>query len=371
MPPTAMRDSLQRVVFGPVATVVADVAAVLDDEPADALVVDWLMPGAIMVAEARRIPTAVLFHCIRMIPAPGRPAGPFAPARGPLGRLRDRLLWGMFARITRSFAADFDAVRRSLGLEPLGDPLRQYLRADRCLYLTSEAFDFPATPDAPNTSYVGPVLDDPDWVGTWVSPFSPADDRPLVLLSLSSTFQDQRPLLQTAIDALGTPDVRALVTVGPAMSAESFRCAENVRVVPSAPHSAVLPSARAFITHCGHGSVMRGLAAGVPMVALPIGRDQDANATRLVVRGAALRPRRTRGAIARAVTRVLNDPRHREAARALGERELEDVREDRLSDELLALSARARASRETERQAATPVTTRSAGPRLPPSAPPS
>lgn len=348
-PPGALKQSLKRVVLGPAPHVVADVGEELDREPAEALVVDWLLPGAIMVGEARGIPTAVLFHCISMLPAPGRPAGPFPPARGPLGRLRDRLMWGMFERLVGSFGADFDRARRAAGLEPLARPLDQYRRADRCLYLTSAAFDFPATPDAPNAAYVGPVLDDPDWAGAgWASPFPPDDARPLVLLSLSSTFQDQRALLQTAIDALGQLDVRALVTLGPAMAAEAFRAADNVRLVPSAPHAAVLPHARAFVTHCGHGSIMRALAADVPVVALPMGRDQDANATRLVARGAGLRPRRSRAAIARAVTRVLEDGRYRDAAAALGDHIRQDAHRDRLTEELLALPDRAGARHEAE-----------------------
>lgn len=345
-PPAALKGTLQRVVLGPAAHVVADVSAALDQEPADALVIDWLLPGAIMVGEARQIPTAVLFHCISMLPAPGRPAGPFAPARGPLGRLRDRLMGAVLRRLAGSFGAEFNRVRRSVGLEPLTNPLEQYGRADRCLYLTSEAFDFPATSDAPNATYVGPVLDDPDWAGGgWESPFHRDDARPLVLLSLSSTFQNQRALLQTAIDGLGQLDVRALVTLGPAMAAETFRSADNVRLVPSAPHAAVLPHARAFVTHCGHGSIMRALAAGVPVVALPMGRDQDANATRLVVRGAGLRPRKSAAAIAGAVSRVLRDGSYRVAATSLGERVLEDVRRDRLSEELLGLVRSAPARR--------------------------
>jgi MGT family glycosyltransferase len=340
-PPAALKGTLERVVLGPAAHVVADVKDELDREPADALVVDWLLPGAIMVGEARGLPTAVLFHCVSMIPAPGRPPGPFAPARGPLGRLRDRLLWGMFKRLVGSFGAEYNRVRQAEALPPLAHPLDQYLRADRLLYQTTEAFDFAASPDVENAVYVGPVLDEPDWIAdaTWESPFAPDDTRPLVLLSLSSTFQDQKAVLQTAIDALGRLDVRALVTLGPAMAEELLTCADNVRLVSSAPHSLVFPHVSVFISHCGHGSLMRALAAGVPIVALPMGRDQDANATRLVTRGIAARPRKTAKRIAQAVTQILEDDSYREAAMAMREHVLADVRADRLSDELAALTA--------------------------------
>ena len=43
------------------------------------------------------------------------------------------------------------------------------------------------------------------------------------------------------------------------------------------------------VTHCGHGTVMRALSHGRPMLCLPMGRDQNDNAARVVARGAGLR----------------------------------------------------------------------------------
>lgn len=343
-PPAALKGTLERVVLGPAEHVARDVTAEIDREPVDALVVDWLLPGAIIVGEKRALPTAVLFHCVSMIPAPGRPPGPFAPARGPLGRLRDAVLWGMFKRLVGSFGTKFNGVRRAHGLQPLAHPLDQYERATRCLYMTSEAFDFRASRDIGNAAYVGPVLDDPDWLGEagFESPFSPGDARPLVLLSLSTTFQDQKALLQTAIDALGELDVRGLVTLGPAMKKEAFSNQDNVKIVASAPHMLVLEHASAFVSHCGHGSLMRAIAHGVPIVALPMGRDQDANAVRIVQRGVGIRPKKSRAAIARAIRSVLEEGRFRERAMSMREHVRADIEADRISTELLALAGAGR-----------------------------
>ena len=72
------------------------------------------------------------------------------------------------------------------------------LNARRVLVLTSADFDFPAELPA-NVRYVGAVLDDPTWATTpWTPP--PGDD-PLVLVALSSTFQDQGDCLQRIVDA--------------------------------------------------------------------------------------------------------------------------------------------------------------------------
>ena len=46
------------------------------------------------------------------------------------------------------------------------------------------------------------------------------------------------------------------------------------------PHDRVSEHSRLFITHAGHGSVMRGLIHGVPMVLVPSSRDQPGVARR-------------------------------------------------------------------------------------------
>jgi len=343
-PPGAVKRTLRDLMFGPADIVTRHTDAALDDEPADALVVDWLMPGAIAAGEARGVPTAVLLHCINMLPGPGKPAAGFAPARGPLGRLRDRVVQGLMHRTADAWLPSLNELRRRRGLDLLDHAFDAYLCADRLLVQTCEAFDFPITPAPGNLRYVGPALDAPDWVEgeRWMSPWAADDPRPLVVVSLSSTFQNQRRTLQQAITALGMLDVRGLVTLGPAMRTETFDVPENVVVVETAPHGQVFPHADTFVTHGGHGSVMKALAHGVPLVALPMGRDQDDTAIRIVERGLGLRPKRKPTSIAGAVRRVLTEPSFRAAARRMAATIRDDVAADRGIAELEALAARHR-----------------------------
>ena len=126
-------------------------------------------------------------------------------------------------------------------------------------------------------------------------------------------------------------------------------------VVRSAPHAQVLEQAAAVVTHAGHGTVIKALAHGVPVVALPIGRDQPDVAARLVASGAGLRlrpgspPRR----IAAAVERVLGEPAFGTAAARLGGAIAGEVAQDRAVAELEALvDARVRAAPSASRTAA-------------------
>jgi UDP:flavonoid glycosyltransferase YjiC (YdhE family) len=71
------------------------------------------------------------------------------------------------------------------------------------------------------------------------------------------------------------------------------------------------------VTHAGHGSVMKSLAAGVPLVCIPMGRDQKDNTVRVLRLGAGVRVDRKAppDRIAAAVRTVLDDPRYADSAR--------------------------------------------------------
>lgn len=329
---------LEKQFVGPAPAYANDLLASVDDDRPDVVVSGFFAFGAMVGAHAAGLPLAVTIPNPYPLPAAGLP--PFGlglkPAAGPVGRVRDKVLNGVTARLWRKGLPRLNALRAEHGLEPLDGFLDQIRVADRVLVLTSADFDFPAeVPD--NVRYVGPVLDDPTWALTsWSAP--PGDD-PLVLVALSSTFQDHAGCLQRIVDALGTLPVRGLVTAGPALDPDAVTAAANVHVVIAAPHSEVLRSAAAVVTHGGHGTVVRALAADVPLVILHHGRDQADNSARVTKRGAGLAVKRTASpsAIAAAVERLVQDPSFRSSAARLGEslrrdadsgalvRELEDL----------------------------------------------
>jgi UDP:flavonoid glycosyltransferase YjiC (YdhE family) len=163
---------------------------------------------------------------------------------------------------------------------------------------------------------------------------------------MSSTFQDQITPLQHVIDALGSLPVKALVTVGPALDVTVVRSAPNVTVVASAPHRQVLRDTAVVITHGGHGTVVKALAAGVPMVLMPHGRDQADTAVRVVTHGAGVALTRSArpDAIGAAVRQLLENPSYRAAAQRLGETIRRDAASDLLVTELEAAATSHRES---------------------------
>jgi MGT family glycosyltransferase len=308
---------MDTLVAKPASLFAAETLAVIDEVRPDAVAASWPLLGALLAAEVRRLPHAALVPNVVTLPVEGMPPPGMLPAKGVPGRLRDRAFNAIAERLWNNGLPALNKARRSLGLAPLSRLVEQFERADLVLALTSAAFDFPARLP-PNVRYVGPQLDDPSWVEPWTPP--PDDDRPFVLITMSTTFMDHVDQLQRATTALGLVGVRGLVTTGPAVAPDRIEAPNGVDVVRSAPHVEVLAHADVLLTHSGHGAVMKGLAAGVPIVSMPTGRDQPDNAARLAYHGAGVTVSKKAppAKVAAAIREVLSAPSYRDGAERLG-----------------------------------------------------
>ncbi len=310
--------ALDNIVFGPVKIVTDQTMEAIMLTDAKLLVADCLLPTALIAAEAKGIPGVVAFHMPEYLPGTNRPPGMFGlkPGKGAIGRVRDAILTGLFNMKLNGFLPAINETRTRLDLPTLERTSDLFHGANLRLIQTLERFDFPLKPKPANVRYMGPVLNDPDWTSSWSNPWPEGDIRPLVVISLSSTFQNQQATIQSAIDALRNQEIRGLVTLGPALNKNSFNIPENVIIVESAPHSKVFPEADLVITHAGHGTVMRALSHGLPLVCLPMGRDQNDNAVKVKNHGCgiALSSKAGAGKILKAVQRILTENAFKEAA---------------------------------------------------------
>jgi len=236
------------------------------------------------------------------------------PGKGTIGSLRDRILLSLFNKQIDKFLPLINDTRSRWKLPPLERTIDLIHGTNLRLIQTLERFDFPIDPRPANVRYTGPVLDDPDWTGTWSNPWSSIDPRPLIVISLSSTYQNQHMAIQSAIDSLRDQELRGLVTLGPALEKDQFNVPENVIVVASAPHSHVLPVADLVITHAGHGTLMKSLSHGLPMVCLPMGRDQNDNAVKIEYHGCGKRlsKKASPQKIRKAVLDILANPEYKQ-----------------------------------------------------------
>jgi MGT family glycosyltransferase len=113
--------------------------------------------------------------------------------------------------------------------------------------------------------------------------------------------------VRCALDALAREPLHVVVTL-PSADPTGFDAPANARVLPFAPHGPILDRAVCAITHGGMGATQNALARGVPLCAVPFGRDQLEVARRVEVAGAGtrlpaarLRPARLRAAVKEAI----------------------------------------------------------------------
>jgi MGT family glycosyltransferase len=242
----------------------------LDDLPdalaatsSDVLVVDFSMQGALASMIQSAVPSAVLAHSAI--------AGLTPPPESPVGA----------ARLSAT-----NRLREGAGLPRLAR-LNEAWTGYSTLVTTIPALDPAAETADDSVHYLGPVFEAlPD--DAWESPWQPDDDRPLVLVSFSTTgLWDQSGRIRNTLEGLAGESVRVLVSASQSMDLGPIP--DNAAIRPFVPHQRVLHGAALTVTHAGHGTVAASLAHGVPIVALPNqAADQPFLAARVELLGAGL-----------------------------------------------------------------------------------
>ncbi|MEV6712758.1 glycosyltransferase [Lentzea sp. NPDC051208] len=142
-------------------------------------------------------------------------------------------------------------------------------------------------------------------------------ERPRVLLTFGTLYAATN-VLSPLIKEITTLDVDLHVTVGLAATAEDFDVDRTqVTFEPFTPIAELLSGVDLVVSHAGAGTTYAALSAGIPLVLLPQGADQFSVADRAVTTGAALRllpDQATPDRIRRAITTILAEPGHRDAA---------------------------------------------------------
>jgi MGT family glycosyltransferase len=267
---------------------VPDLQQAIADLRPDLVLVDVAAWGAMAVAEAWGGPWAS--WCPYPLPLPSRDAPPFGPglrpAQGPLGRARDAALRPLvFGALERIVVPRLNEIRSQAGVAPIEGASEIFGAPPALLYLTAEPFEYPRSDWPENVRLVGacewdPPAEPPDWLD--------AIDHPIVLVSTSSEFQDDGRLARCALEALAGEPFHVVVTL-PSGDPTSFEPPENATVRSFVPHGPILDRAACAITHAGMGVTQKALARGVPVCAVPFGRDQLEVARRVEVAGAGTR----------------------------------------------------------------------------------
>ena len=206
-----------------------DLVAETRRQPADLVVVDALLLGALDAAARHGLRHVTLQH---LFDAYQR--GPWL--RGPVG------LWA-----------------RVRGLRPV----QRWKAAELALAATLPQLDPGFASAAANVRFTGPVVTPPVRTASF--------EEPLVLVSLSTVhYPGMQEVLQRVVDATEGLQARVVVTTGVPIDPQEVRGHARAEVHRFVPHDEVMPQASLVVSHGGHGTAMRALAHDLPVLVLPV-----------------------------------------------------------------------------------------------------
>jgi UDP:flavonoid glycosyltransferase YjiC (YdhE family) len=166
---------------------------------------------------------------------------------------------------------------------------------------------------------------------------------PRVAVTLGTILPGRLDAMTTILDGLERLDVEVVATVGPGLEPSVLgQRPPRVHVERYLPMSRLLPTCDALVFHAGSGTMLAALAAGLPLVLLPVAADQPENADRCVAAGVGIAlasDGRSADDVERATRAILDEPRWRAAAA-------------RVSDEIASMPAPAEVLPALERLAA-------------------
>ena len=276
-------------------TVAAAVGPALEASPADALVIDFLQFNALSAAELLDRPVASMVHF----------------------GMTD---WGE----GEGWEQEIDVLnmtRARLGIDALprfGGMAILWSRTDVALSLLPSQWT--PEPVPANVVTVGPIAPAPRGDRFWVLPWAEDDPRPLVVISMSSTYMHHEELLGRVATAVAAQPVRVLLSLAGSLSPDQVVVPEGVVVRSWLDFDQVLPRARLLVTHGGMATTTTALLHGVPMLVIPQSRDQHLNAERVLNSGSGtvLPSNSTSRGIQTAVEQLLTDDSFRRAADRFG-----------------------------------------------------
>lgn len=306
---------------------IADLRPVLAERAVDAMLHDGLMYGVGMLGELTGVPDATFGDGPLPYLEPDTPPfGPaLAPMRGPLGRLRNRVVGEVGRRVIfRDAQRAYERIRAELGLPPDPRPALDAV-ASPMLHLQgcTPSFDYPRKHLPPTVHWVGALRPDPPrhFPPAWWADVLSAG-RPVVHVTQGSIRPDMTELVVPTLRALAGEDVLVVVTTGGPSQADVEAALggplpANARVTPFVPYDLMLSHADVFVTNGGYTGVTLALAHGVPIVQAGVTEEKAEIAARIHWSGVGLKLGTSHpkpAAVRAAVRRVLAEPAFRAAA---------------------------------------------------------
>jgi MGT family glycosyltransferase len=285
----------------------------------EVVVADIITVAGSLAAQAEGRPWATLVPHVLPTGEPGFPVysvGAVYP-RTSVGRRMWELVRPMVMTGEEQGRVELNGARERVGLPPL-DEVHGGISRELAIVATFPQLEYPRAESWPGMRVTGPLL--------WEQPFGdvepPPGDAPLVLVAPSTSQDPEHRLVRAALEGLAGEPVRVLATTNRREPPEPLPVPANARLVDWVSYARTMPLCDAVVCHAGHGTLVRALASGVPVVACPHAGDMAENAARIRWAGAGVSlPRRftTPRGVRLAVRRLLAEPSYRRRAAELGD----------------------------------------------------
>ncbi len=247
--------------------------ALVRDWRPDACVADILTVAPALAAEVEGVPVATLVPHIFPPTAPGFPvysSGARLP-RTRFGAAVWRWADGRMQSPLELGRVQYNAAREELGLAP-SPHLHPGLSRQLTLVATLPQLEYPRD-WPPWARLVGPLAWEPP--GEFVSP--PAGDGPVVLIAPSTAQDPDHTLLRATLEGLSGERVRVIASFA---GEAGFPVPANAVLASWVSYRETMPICDAVVTHGGHGTLVRALMSGCPVLVCPAGGDMGENAAR-------------------------------------------------------------------------------------------
>lgn len=325
--PAGIRYDLREIFLRPGPAQLAAVDAAIAAERPDAVLVESLFMGALLLLSRPGERPPVVNLGIVPLGVASRDTAPFGlgipPKPGVGGRMRnamlslvaEKVIFGALQRYARELVADAGGELRTnfMGSPALADALVQF---------TVPSFEYPRSDLPGHVHFVGPVSrtqpsqgELPEWWGDLDG------SRPVVHVTQGTVANtDFAELIDPAMQGLAGDDVLVVISTG-GRDIPVRDYPANVRIAPYLPYDRLLPLTDVYVTNGGYGGVHYAMEHGVPLVTAGRTEDKIEVTARVAWSGVGIdlhTDRPTPEQVRDAVRRVLAEPSFRERSAAIG-----------------------------------------------------
>jgi len=288
-----------------------ELPAVLRREGVDFIVCDQLEPAVALVADYLSIPFITICNAMAIVMDLSLPPF-FVSWDYEISEKRLKINNGFYK------VADFILKRDTRVLEkwrkkwdmPERIGMERYFAVSKLATLSqqTESLEFPLTKINKEWHYCGPFRN--DVLLPYIKPEVPEDGMKNVYISLGSLQGSRFKLLKKCVKACNALNLRAIVVHAGLLGKDKIKKLEKyAEVFDYLKQPDIFDDCDILISHCGLNTALDALSYGRPVVAIPIGIEQGAIATKIKRVGCAIvvkKPRKKK--IQNALSEIMNDP---------------------------------------------------------------